>query len=197
MSEQITYLEQLVRKYPYVSKNKPFHVTLKTLTLDINEIAYFDFRNGQLVLNDKLYKDFENLISMKKSAIKNGRSVKVNDNYIRFATITHEYGHALENGIIKHEAKLNNQISEFMADPNSFMIKGRKDIKKKMLADVAKQLKVDYLSDEIAISLLGKYGIDGPAGEIFAESFALYELGDRTNPFAIALENILKSYGVI
>lgn len=61
--------------------------------------------NNSLTLSSAYYKNSKNLVAMEKIMQDRFHSMPVADEYLRVASITHEYGHMLENEIIRSRIK--------------------------------------------------------------------------------------------
>lgn len=130
-----------------------------------------------VINNNKLY------IMLKRDAIKKGQSVKVDDNKINIYTSTHEFGHLLEENIIR---KRYNSHKNKGLDYNLFKEVEASRIKN----EVVKIYKTRYNNDDIYLSTYANQGGDF---EWFAETFTNLELSSKPAPIAETLGDYLRS----
>lgn len=136
-----------------------------------------------VVLSNFSIKD-KDYIKYKKGSIEEGTSVKVDEDKIKIYTTTHEFGHVIENCIMR---KLLNKI-----DNNPINLGRNKDnLATKIKNEVTNICKTKYKDDNI---YLGTYAEEGDefGYEWFAETFTNLELSSNPAPIARALGDYLK-----
>lgn len=130
--------------------------------------------------------------------------VKMTDEELSIATITHEYGHILQNIIIESEMKANgwnpkmpNAFADMTKKTSKSRFKWYFNIRKKVLDDcfdeilsIAKQKNPDFILSEN----ISKYGCTDKA-EFFAEVFMNSQLG-APNELGKAMNIWLKRKGL-
>lgn len=159
-------------------------------------------RKQSLSLNSRSYKNKKDLIKHEKLAVESGLSmpVKLIDDELSIATVTHEYGHMLQNNIIENEMIKNGYDHK---KPYAFMDLKKKSPKAQMkwysdmrikvekenyaeIIDIAKKNNSSFnLKDNIS-----DYGSKNYS-EFFAEVFANSQLS-KPNELGIAMQEWLK-----
>lgn len=197
-TEQIKNLE---RKFGAIHKSKGSISSKKTN----NSIAYVsrllsDPSKQDLVLNIDYYSDKNKIISETTSAIKNNWSMPAKRENYGVYTITHEYGHILQNSIIYDELEEMGGVENFKTRAKT--LKGKiksyeklqEKIKRRHFEEI-RQIAADKSSDpnNIIKNNLSQYGKTNYA-EFFAEVFANSQLGEP-NELGDAMSEWLKKRG--
>lgn len=140
--------------------------------------------NNGLVLSSKYYKSYDTLVTAERAMQDVFHSMPVSDEYLSVATITHEYGHMLENEIIRsrisEEAFSQYEMAMRMGDiysAKNYLVYEEKiiasDIRDELL-EIAKSIDPDFsLPDN-----LSKYGKRSNF-EFFAEVFMNSQCGKQ------------------
>lgn len=197
-TEQIKNLEE---KFGAIHKSKGSISSKKTR----DSIAYVsrllsDPSKQDLVLNIDYYSDKNKIISETTSAIKNNWSMPAKTENYGVYTITHEYGHILQNSIIYDELEEMGGVETFKTRAKT--LKGKiksyeklqEKIKRRHFEEI-RQIAADKSSDpnNIIKNNLSQYGKTNYA-EFFAEVFANSQLGEP-NELGDAMSEWLKKRG--
>lgn len=165
-----TFSARFKRTYAYVSSqcNEGFGIFLPNVDIKFNTNTY--------------YTSFENVLMKCNKHIKSNWQQKGNDDELLSYTLTHEYGHALQNEIAKNEVFnknkfTENKLSEF-ENNIKFAVKKIYDAK---------------YNDGGFYSEVSRYGKTNSA-EWFAETFASLNCGQPTKA-ALCLGEYLKNNG--
>lgn len=152
-------------------------------------------KNGQItqrvVINKDYYKNYDDIVSTIKYGIKNKHCVPINENFnTRDYILTHEFGHAIENGLYQKNLKNNNIFFNHELQLKTYTENTAikiKDEVKKICQQKYNNGKI-LTQDEIYLSKYSKKN----AREWFAETFTNLELADNPAPIALALGDYLK-----
>lgn len=147
---------------------------------------------ARLALSKLVLDKSELFVEKKQNSIDIGWSVKVEKDNVNIYTTTHEFGHLIEENIIREKFNKLNEIDYF-----SFRRKEATKIKNEVINICknkyinAKMLSQDdiYISDYAKSSSLG----DGGDYEWFAETFTNMELSKNPSSIALALRDYLRS----
>lgn len=153
-----------------------------------------------LVLNIDYYSDKNKIIKETTSAIKNNWSMPAKSDNYGVYTITHEYGHILQNSIINDELEEMGGFENFKTRAKTFKgkIKSYEKLQEKIKRrhfEEIRQIAVDKSSDPYNLikNNLSQYGKTNYA-EFFAEVFANSQLGE-SNELGDAMSEWLKKRG--
>ncbi len=153
-----------------------------------------------LVLNIDYYSDKNKIISETTSAIKNNWSMPAKSENYGVYTITHEYGHILQNSIIYDELEEMGGFENFKTRAKTFKgkIKSYEKLQEKIKRrhfEEIRQIAADKSSDPYNLikNNLSQYGKTNYA-EFFAEVFANSQLGE-SNELGDAMIEWLKKRG--
>lgn len=197
-TEQIKNLEE---KFGAIHKSKGSISSKKTN----NAIAYvsrsfINPSNQDLVLNIDYYSDRNKTINERASAIKNKWSMPAKSENYGVYTITHEYGHILQNSIVHDELEKLGGFESFKTRAKT--LKGKiksyeklqEKIKRRHFEEI-RQIAADKSSDPYNLikNNLSQYGKTNYA-EFFAEVFANSQLGE-SNELGDAMNEWLKERG--
>lgn len=197
-TEQIKNLEE---KFGAIHKSKGSISSKKTR----DSIAYVsrllsDPSKQDLVLNIDYYSDKNKIISETTSAIKNNWSMPAKTENYGVYTITHEYGHILQNSIIYDELEEMGGVETFKTRAKTLKgkIKSYEKLQEKIKRihfEEIRQIAADKSSDpnNIIKNNLSQYGKTNYA-EFFAEVFANSQLGEP-NELGDAMSEWLKKRG--
>lgn len=171
--------------------------TIKSKRGDDVPIAYClpMLKNGQItqrvVINKNYYKNYDDIVSTINYGIKNKRFVPIDQKFnTRDYTLTHEFGHAIENGLYQKTLKANNIFLEHNLQLKTYIENTAikiKDEVKKICQQKYNNGKI-LTQDEIYLSEYSKKN----AREWFAETFTNLELAEKPAPIALALGDYLK-----
>ena len=197
-TEQIKNLEE---KFGAIHKSKARISSKKTK----DSIAYVSRpvtkpNQQDLVLNIEYYSDKNKIIKETTSAIKNNWSMPAKSENYGVYTITHEYGHILQNSIIYDELKEMGGFENFKTRAKTFKgkIKSYEKLQEKIKRrhfEEIRQIALDKSSDPYNLikNNLSQYGKTNYA-EFFAEVFANSQLGE-SNELGDAMSEWLKKRG--
>lgn len=153
-----------------------------------------------LVLNIDYYSDKNKIIKETTSAIKNNWSMPAKSENYGVYTITHEYGHILQNSIINDELEEMGGFENFKTRAKTFKGKIKsyeklQEIIKRRHFEEIRQIAVDKSSDPYNLikNNLSQYGKTNYS-EFFAEVFANSQLGE-SNELGDAMSEWLKKRG--
>lgn len=158
----------------------------------------FDDRNKlqiRLVLNKKTLKEKENYIKSKMYGIAKGDSVFVETKNIYLYTITHEFGHIVEENIIRKRYK---QRAEHLGiNYEKFREMEAERIKNEVIRNLQNKYTMPLKDDMIYLSKYSKdkYKFaDGTGNDLewFAETFTHSQLSANPEPIAKELENYIR-----
>lgn len=201
LKENTEQIKNLEGKFGAIHKSKGSISSKKTN----NSIAYVsrllsDPSKQDLVLNIDYYSDKNKIISETTSAIKNNWSMPAKTENYGVYTITHEYGHILQNSIIYDELEEMGGVENFKTRAKT--LKGKiksyeklqEKIKRRHFEEI-RQIAADKSSDpnNIIKNNLSQYGKTNYA-EFFAEVFANSQLGEP-NELGDAMSEWLKKRG--
>lgn len=157
-----------------------------------------------LNFSTKYYNDKQKYID---SIIKDrdiGRTVDFSDDYAEYAVLTHEYGHIIQNSLLKKQGFLQ-RVKDIIADNQSKYniidaVKKSKQQVRKEKREICTQIKKDILAIADRISKeegleikMSTYGSDASMpGEFFAEAF-LNSQGGKPNAIGKAILEYLKT----
>lgn len=144
-----------------------------------NENKNFTIR---LTLDSYWLNNPETYFKNKMFAIAHHESAYVDKNNIMFYTLAHEYGHLVEEDIIKRRF---NKHKDTGIDYSNFRDLEATRIKN----EVVKIYKKRYNNDDIYLST---YANEGGDFEWFAETFTNLQLADKPAPIALALDEYLR-----
>lgn len=197
-TEQIKNLEE---KFGAIHKSKGSISSKKSN----NAIAYvsrsfINPSNQDLVLNIDYYSDRNKTINERASAIKNKWSMPAKSENYGVYTITHEYGHILQNSIVHDELEKLGGFESFKTRAKTFKgkIKSYEKLQNKIKRrhfEEIRQIAADKSSDpdNLIKNNLSQYGKTNYA-EFFAEVFANSQLGE-SNELGDAMSEWLKERG--
>lgn len=208
LSDNTKRLKNLIDKYP---KMKKFidekNVNFNALTMGKNEIALcstnLDISKISISLSKKYYSNYDNFIKMEEEGFKKFWSMPCSENLKSVYSLTHEFGHFIENKIIddynkQHLAEfLNMKTRALNAKSNSQSRAILRKWQKSIADNVAQEIYeiAEKSNANIKINdLLSEYGKTN-SFEFFAECFANLECG-KPNELAKALGEYLKKRGI-
>ena len=151
------------------------------------------YENGELrqriVLDKQLYSNYDKIKRTVDSAIRNRQFVPINQMFkSRDYIVTHEMGHAVENGIVAKivkERNINMQVG-LLRSINNLQAEIKNEVLKIYQKDFAKDIQFDKI-------FLSRYSRTNDA-EWFAETFTNLQLSDKPEPIALALQKYLRRY---
>ncbi|MBY6932291.1 hypothetical protein [Clostridium botulinum] len=164
-------------------------------------------RNQNLSLNYRSYKNKKDLIESEKLAVESGWSmpVKLTDDELSIVTVTHEYGHMLQNNIVENEMIKNGYNYK---KPYAFMDLKKKSPKAQMKWYSDMRIKVEKANYAEIIDIaknnnssfnlkhnISNYGSKSYS-EFFAEVFMNSQLS-KPNELGIAMQEWLKEKKLI
>lgn len=210
LSDNTKRLDELLNKYSIMKehiKDKNMYFGAKNFD-DKSTIAEFganlDNTKLSLCLSKRKCKDYDEHISLMKNDIEVSQSMPCSDNKISVYSITHEFGHFIENKLIEEYKK--EHLAEFFEMKtralNATTLSKSSSIVRKWNIKIG-----DIIADEIyKIALknnpnfsfsnnLSKYGRTNSL-EFFAESFANMECG-KSNELGEAMKIYLKKRGIL
>lgn len=208
LSDNTKRLNQLIEKYP---KTKEFiknrQVKFNALNLKGKNMAHvssdIDLKNIEISLSKKHYKNYEELLKTETNEFMVKNCMDRTEKYKSVYTITHEFGHLIENIFIEeynkqHLAEFFNMRSRAL---NAKTINQSKNILKKWQENIANEISQEIfniaLEDNPNIKvneLLSEYG-KKDSFEFFAECFANLECGNP-NELGKALSKYLLKRGL-
>ena len=208
LSDNTKRLNQLIEKYP---KTKEFiknrNVKFNALDLKEKEIAHvssdIDLKNIEITLSKKQYKSYNELLKTEANELKIKNCMDRTEKYKSVYTITHEFGHFIENIFIdeynkQHLAEFFNMKSRAL---NAKTINQSKNILRKWQENIADEISQEIYgialknNPKLNINkLLSVYG-KKDSFEFFAECFANLECG-KPNELGKALSEYLKKRGL-
>lgn len=171
----ITQIESLIEKYPKVGSqirgNGGIDIIDGINKSKPNTKGYTTRDNSTLFVSSKHLGDREKYIRTLDSEIKSGSKMAIlRTNYDKY-TITHEWGHVIENALLKSDKSLN-----YHTIKNDII-----DIAIKQSGKEAKDI----------LTSMSIYGMSSDA-EFFAEAFTMAELGGKNNVIGKAMRDYLK-----
>ena len=208
LSENTQRLNELINKYP---KMKQFissrNVKFNALNLDNSTMACcstdLNMQNIEISLNKKKYKEYDKLIKTETNEFKIKNSMQSAEKYRSVYSLTHEFGHFIENSFIDeynktHIIEFSNMKTRALNAKN--IVQSKKIIKQwnmnicdniaQEIYDIARQN-----NPKINVNnLLSEYGKTN-SFEFFAECFANLECG-MPNELGKAMGDFLKRRGV-
>lgn len=208
LSDNAKRLNELIEKYPRTKefiKNRK--VKFNALNLKSNEMAHVstdvDLENIQISLSKKHYKDYEELLKTEANELKIRHCMRRTEKYKSTYTITHEFGHFIENMFIDEYNK--QHLAEFLNIKSRILnaksiTQSRKILEnwQRNIADgIANEIYEIALknSPELNINkILSDYAKTN-SFEFFAECFANLECGEP-NGLGKALGEYLKKRGL-
>lgn len=177
-------------KYKRILQNttQKHEMQLQADKLTGGTLAYCAFnlseKSQSIVLDKNQLKDYDKIVDTVKRAVKAGHFVPINTTFkCRDYIITHENGHAIENGIIVKLSKTKELNSENIK-------KFQSKIKSEVFDIYLKKYKTGAEDDKIYLS---KYSSVNDA-EWFAETFTNLELSDKPAPIAQALGEYIRRF---
>ena len=208
LSDNTKRLNQLIEKYP---KTKEFiknrKVKFNALNLKEKEMAHvssdIELKNIEITLSKKHYKHYNELLKTETNELMIKHCMDRTEQYKTIYTITHEFGHFIENMFIEeynkqHLAEFLNMKSKAL---NAKTITQSKNILRKWQENITDKISQEIY--EIALKnnpklnineLLSVYGKEN-SFEFFAECFANLECG-KINELGKALGEYLKKRGL-
>lgn len=208
LSDNTKRLNQLIEKYPRTKefiKNRK--VKFNALNLKEKEMAHvssdIDLKNIEISLSKKQYKNYNELLKTETNELKIKNCMNRTEHYKSTYTITHEFGHFIENMFIdeynkQHLAEFLNIKSRVL---NAKTITQSKNILRKWQENIADEISQDIydiaLKNNSSIKvneLLSEYG-KKDSFEFFAECFANLECG-KPNELGKAIAEYLEKRGL-
>lgn len=208
LSDNTKRLNELTEKYSKI-KNfiKTRNVKFNALNLKEKEMAHvssdIDLENIEISLSKKQYKNYNELLKTEANELKIKNCMDRTEQYKSTYTITHEFGHFIENMFIdeynkQHLAEFLNMKSRVL---NAKTITQSKNILRKWQENIANEISQDIydiaLKNNPSIKvneLLSEYG-KKDSFEFFAECFANLECG-KPNELGKALGEYLEKRGL-
>lgn len=146
--------------------------------------------NGQvkqrIALDTKQFANYDKVVDTVKKGIKKGWFAPINTMFkSRDYIVTHEFGHAVENGLI---TKIREKKGVETNDYVGFVRETQAEIKNEVIKIWKKQFTTGKEDDNIYLS---EYSHQTD-GEWFAETFTNLELSDNPAPIALALKEYLR-----
>lgn len=205
-------LNLLIEKYPvmkkFIAQNDTSFI-FGTATRG-NMMAGFrsdiDNKKFEMVLSKKYFKDYASLIETEKKAISTKHTMPFDEKYMTVYTITHEFGHALEQLLIdEYNKKHITEFTDMKTKRNDAIFKSitkARNIRNKWETKIANEISGEIY--EIALknnpglkigNVLSEYG-KTDSFEFFAECFANMECG-APNELGNAMREYLKKRGFL
>lgn len=185
------HLLSLSNKYSKVVKTIPLETEIE-FSEDTKAGAFGYLATGikpnnkmfvRLALSDVILNDKNYYVALKKNSIKHNQSVSVDSDKIHLYTTTHEYGHLLEENIIRKRYK--EKAEHLGIDYNKFSELEAARIKNEVVNNYKKM----YNKNDINLSTYAKTGGDY---EWFAETFTNLELSSNPAPIAKILGDYIR-----
>lgn len=185
--EQVKNLQEKVEKQYGIDTKATLNTEKANLSFygvqsKSNTVAYYI--NNQIVFNKQYYKDQELIVKRTKEAVKKEYHARCDDKNLQVYTITHEYGHFLQDVIIKKRLEKKGE------DPNIHTNKIKES--KKIWQEILQINKEKYKSNNEFIS---NYGYTNP-NEFFAEAFAESQLSSNQSTLAKSTIVLLEREGL-
>lgn len=193
--ENSNRLNELLDKYPqvqnYINENKFYFVSenaddIASITTD------FDISKQKLSLNTIDYKNYDSHLALQKKQILSGFSMPCSEKNYSTYTITHEFGHAIQNTLIKkHHIANANKVQAVLDKGVELLNKGNIAQSRKIMRDYVEKITIEHKNEILKIikeikpdttkqeyiANLSRYSMKNPA-EFFAEAFANSECGE-------------------
>ena len=210
LSDNTKQFDKLLNKYPIMKEyiaNKNMHFGAESFANKSTVAAFrngLDYKNLSIHLSKNKYSSYDSFIKMEQNEVYIFHSMPCADNMLSVYSITHEFGHFIENKFIDEYNK--EHMAEFMnmktralnAKTISQSKKIFKDWEKKIsnevadqIYDIAKSKNKDFKFKE-NLSEYGKIN----SMELFAETFANMECG-KPNELGEAMREFLKRKGIV
>lgn len=204
LSDNTNRLSELIEKYPTMQDFiKEKNVNFNALHLKGNTVAQvssdMDMKNIEITLSKEKYRSYEQLVKMEEQELKVKHCMDRADKYRSTYTITHEFGHLVENKLIDDYNK--EHLAEFLNMKNRVLnaksLTQSRNILNKWRTSIADNIAQEIydiaLKSDTSLDLsstLSEYGKQN-SFEFFAESFANLECG-KPNQLGKALGEYLK-----
>ena len=175
----IKQLDNLTDKYN-ITTNQSLDVDMKSNPKHIGTTWY---RSNRIGLNFKYFGKKEDLLSSEIRSQDYNWHNKVKKENLDVYTITHEFGHVIENDYVRRYLKKYKNIDtnikkDFITGSEDLLRKNMdKEIRDDLFSYIRKKEKLSIT--EIKNKYFSGYGKSKPHYEWFAETFAQYELGEQ------------------
>ena len=177
MEKNLLQLDKLSDKYKHnKNTNNELSIKAERLKSAIADASYWD---NYIRFNTKYFNDKTKLIRVEEDLKKVGWHYSVDNKDLDIYTITHEYGHIIENEYIRGTVLKRGKLPKFVTQNERRAIDSE-------LRDYLVQKAIKKMDKKITITEFKKtywsgYSKDRRNFEWFAEAFAGVELGDKSN----------------
>ena len=191
LEENKKQLESLTNKFPkmkrYTSENEFIlggFTDYSDTIAKTNSSTMTGAKSQYISLNKYHYKDYGSFIKMEKHNIVSNSSMPCDDKYVSVYTLTHEYGHAIHNVLIKEYAEMHHEEYQNMKEKvlKASLSRGKqilKDYEIKIVKGYVDEIKGIALTKDAEVTFskyLSDYGKTNYL-EAFAEIFANSQCG--------------------
>lgn len=153
------------------------------------------YSDNKITLNSKYFNEKERMVEVQLRNQETGWHNKINKENLDLYTLTHEYGHAVENNYVRKYIKKHHGINtderrlSYFRKEDNWRKEIDKDIRDSLFNEIKKEQNLSIT--EIKNKYFSEYGKSQMHYEWFAETFAQMILGEQ-NEFTRALEKWLE-----